>query len=114
MNLQQIPLVAAFEQAHTPLGESDEVVLRLLQLEQIHIKPLVNGAAVKDELVRRNGKQRLGEAMMRLDSFLRTRLRVLRIYSMMVVPTDTLSDSHTYSSSSAAVVLPMVSRRSDI
>lgn len=26
MNLQQIPLVAAFEQAHTPLGESDEVV----------------------------------------------------------------------------------------
>ena len=51
---------------------------------------------------------------MRLDSFLRTRLRVLRMYSMMVVPTDTLSESHTYSSSSAAVVQPMVSRRSDI
>lgn len=43
------------------MGESDEVVLRLLQLEQIHIKPLVNGAAVEDELVGRDSEQGLGQ-----------------------------------------------------
>ena len=33
---------------------------------------------------------------------------------MMVVPTDTLSDSQIYSSSSAATVFPVDSRRSDM
>ena len=61
MDLQQVPLIAAFEQAHAPLGEADEAVLSLLQLEQIHIEPLVDGAAVEDELVGRDGEQGLGQ-----------------------------------------------------
>ena len=75
---------------------------------------IANRGLVNSRMPSRSKSSRFCEAMMRLDSFLRTRLSVLRIYSMMVVPSDTLSDSHTYNSSSAAVVLPMVSRRSDI
>ena len=61
MDLQQIPLVTALEQANAPLGESDQIVFRFVQLEQVHIEPLVDGAAVEDELMGRDGKQGLGQ-----------------------------------------------------
>ena len=61
MYLQQIPLIAALEETHAALRETDEIVFRLLQLEQIHVEALVDGTAVEDELVRRDCKQRFGQ-----------------------------------------------------
>ena len=61
MHLQQIPLVAALEQAHATLWEADEIVFRFLQLKQVHIKSLVDRATVEDELMWRDREQRLGQ-----------------------------------------------------
>ena len=59
MHLQQVPLIAALEETHAALGETDEIVFRLLQLEQIHVEALVDGTAVEDELVGRNREEGL-------------------------------------------------------
>lgn len=53
MNLQQISFIAALVQADAALGELDEIVFRLLQLEHIHVGPLVDGAGIEQKLVRR-------------------------------------------------------------
>ena len=60
MYLQQVALVAALVQTDTALGKLDEVILRLIQLEHLHVAALVNRACVKQELVRRDAEQRLG------------------------------------------------------
>ena len=59
MYLQQVALVAALVQTDTALGKLDEVILRLNQLEHLHVAALVNGACVEQELVRRDAEQRL-------------------------------------------------------
>ena len=60
MYLQQVALVAALVQTDTALGKLDEVILRLIKLEHLHVAALVNRACVKQELVRRDAEQRLG------------------------------------------------------
>lgn len=61
VNLQQIPLISALVEACAPLGVADELKLGLLQLEGVHIEPLVDGSGVEQKLVGWNGKQGLGE-----------------------------------------------------
>ena len=60
MNLQQVSLIAALVQADAALGELDEIVFRLLQLEHIHVGPLVDGAGIEQKLVRRDAEQGFG------------------------------------------------------
>gem|GEM_PF-2183805 len=60
MNLQQISFIAALVQADAALGELDEIVFRLLQLEHIHVGPLVDGAGIEQKLVRRDAEQGFG------------------------------------------------------
>ena len=62
---QQVPLVAALVEADTTLRVADELVLRFLQLEVVHVELLIHAAAVEDELMRRDGEERacqLGDA----------------------------------------------------
>ena len=59
MSRQQISLVATLVQADTALGELDEIVFRLIQLEHLHIAALVDGPCVEQELVGRDAEQRL-------------------------------------------------------
>lgn len=59
MDGKVVPLVATFIEAHTTLGEADEVVLGFLQLEAVDIKPLVDVARIEEECVGGDGKQRL-------------------------------------------------------
>ena len=47
VDFQQIPLVAALVQADTALGELDEVILCLIQLEHLHIAALVGRVNIK-------------------------------------------------------------------
>ena len=47
VDLQQIPFVAAFIQADAPLGVSDELELRRLQLEVVHVEPPVNTTGIE-------------------------------------------------------------------
>lgn len=75
MHLQQIPLVATLEEAHTALGEANEIVLGFLKLEQIHIEPLVDRPAVEDELVGWDSEQGLGQLS---DAFPVEVLQILR------------------------------------
>ena len=56
VNLQQISFIAAFVQADAALGELDKIVFRLLQLEHIHVGPLVDGAGIEQKLVRRDAE----------------------------------------------------------
>ena len=44
--LQQIPLIAALVEADAPLGVADQLKLGLLQLEVVHIEPLIHTAGV--------------------------------------------------------------------
>lgn len=60
LNHEVISLIAAFIQADTTLWITDQVVFALLQLQGVHIKPLVNVARVKQKSVGGNGEQRLG------------------------------------------------------
>ena len=60
MYLQQVALISALVQADTALRKLDEVILRLIKLEHLHVAALVNGACVEQELVGRDTEQRLG------------------------------------------------------
>ena len=60
MYLQQVALISALVQADTALGKLDKVILRLIQLEHLHVAALVDGACVEQELVGRDAEQRLG------------------------------------------------------
>ena len=51
MYLQQIALVAAFIQADPSLGSVDQLVLRVLQLQHIHIPGFGDGAGEEQKLV---------------------------------------------------------------
>lgn len=61
MHLQQIPFIAALVETSAPLGVADKLKLGVLQLKGVHIEPLVYRPRVEQELVGRNGKQRLGQ-----------------------------------------------------
>ena len=113
VDFQQKALHTALVETDAPLGVADQFIFRLLQLEIVHVEAPVHRAAVEDELVGGDGEEGAGqlpdasskfcEDMMREDSFFRTRLRVLRMYSMVV-----RLDSQMYSSSRAATVFPSV------
>ena len=59
MYLQQVALISALVQADTALRKLDEVILRLIKLEHFHVAAFIDGACVEQELVGRDGKQRL-------------------------------------------------------
>ena len=61
VDLQQIPFVAALIQADAPLGVSDELELRRLQLEVVHVEPSIYTAGIEQELVGGDGEQRPGQ-----------------------------------------------------
>ncbi len=58
MNLQQVSLIAALVQADAALGNL-MIVFRLLQLEHIHVGPLIDRTGVEQELVGRDAEQGL-------------------------------------------------------
>lgn len=57
-DLQMIPLRAALEQAFASPCAPDELKLRLVQLQHIHVKPLANGTRIEQELVGWDSEQR--------------------------------------------------------
>ena len=57
VDLQEVPLIAAFEEAYAVLRAADEFKLGFLQLEVVHIKPPVHAAGVEQELVGGDGKE---------------------------------------------------------
>ena len=59
-HLQQIPLIAAAVQVMSPLTAVDQIILRLLHLQGIHIVPGVDLPRIEQELVGGDGEQRLG------------------------------------------------------
>ena len=61
VDLQQIPFVAALIQADAPLGVSDELELRRLQLEIVHVEAPVDAAGIEQELVGGDGEQGPGQ-----------------------------------------------------
>ena len=75
MYLQQVALIAALVQANAALRKLDEIVFRLIQLEHLHVRSLVDGARVEQELVGRDGKQRLCHLA---DAFLIKIFQILR------------------------------------
>ena len=98
VDLQQIPLVAAAVEADAPLGIADELELGRLQLEVVHVELLVHAAGVNRNWwvgMANSGRvssrtpstsksSRFWLARIMEDSFFRTRLRLLRMYSMAV------------------------------
>ena len=54
-----IPFHAALEQTFAAACAVDELELRLVQLQHIHVEPFADRAGVKQELVRRDSEQRL-------------------------------------------------------
>jgi len=67
MDRKVIPLNAAFVEAHTTLGEANQVVFGFLQLEAVDIKLLVDVPGIKEERVSRNGEQRFRQLPDALD-----------------------------------------------
>jgi len=59
--LQQISLIAALIEAYAPLGIADQFKLRLLQLEIVHIEPLIHATGIEEELVGGDGEERPGQ-----------------------------------------------------
>ena len=51
VDFQEIPLIAALIEADAPLGVADQLKFGLLQLEIVHIEPLIHTAGVEEELV---------------------------------------------------------------
>ena len=68
MDLQQIPFISAAVETDAPLGETDEVVLRLLQLQGLHVELLVHSAGIEQELMGRDREEGFGQLP---DPFLR-------------------------------------------
>ena len=60
VDLQQIPLIAALEEADAVLGVGDEFELRRLQLEVVHVEPLVHISGVEEKLVGGDGEEGTG------------------------------------------------------
>lgn len=58
-DLQEVSFVSAFEKAGAALRVLDEVVLRFLKLQSVHIITGIDIAPVEKELMRRNGKEGL-------------------------------------------------------
>ena len=75
MGLQQIPFVATLVETHAELEKHDAVILRLIQLEHLHIAALIDRTGAKRKLVGRDGKQRLDHLA---DIYLVEVLNVLR------------------------------------
>ena len=75
MYLQQVALIAALVQTNAALRKLDEIVFRFIQLEHFHVAAFVDGARVEQELVGRDGKQRLCHLA---DAFLIKVLQILR------------------------------------
>ena len=57
VDLQEIALVAALEEADAVLGMGDELEFRRLQLEVVHVEPLVHVSCVEEELVGGDGEE---------------------------------------------------------
>ena len=60
-HLQEVSFVAAFEKASPAFRVLDEIKLAVFQLESVDIIFGIDVAAVEKELMRRDGKQGLGE-----------------------------------------------------
>ena len=58
---QQVPVVAALVEADALLGLPHQLILVFLQLEVLHIEPLVGGAGIEDELVGGDGEEGAGQ-----------------------------------------------------
>ena len=58
-DLQKVSFVSAFEKAGATLGILDEVVLRFLELQSVHIITGIDITAVEEELMRRDRKEGL-------------------------------------------------------
>ena len=56
-----VPLVPAFVEAESPLGLADQFILLRLQLEKVHVEPLINGAGVEQKLVSGDSEQWPGQ-----------------------------------------------------
>ncbi|MPM17547.1 hypothetical protein SDC9_63943 [bioreactor metagenome] len=67
MDCEIIPLVAAFVEAHAPLGEADQVIFRFLKLQGIDIEMLIDVACVKKKSMSWNAEQRLRQFADALD-----------------------------------------------
>lgn len=59
IDLQEVSLISALEETSTAFRVLDEIVLRLLELQSVHIITGIDIAAVEEELMRRNGKEGL-------------------------------------------------------
>ena len=118
VDLQQIPLIAALVEADAPLRVSDQLELRRLQLEVLHVEPLIHAAGVEENWwvgIAKRGRvnsrmpgwsksSKFCDARINADSFFLTRFKLLRMYS-----TAVRLLSQMYSSSSVATVFPSVS-----
>lgn len=67
VDVQQVAVCSGFEQADAPLGRTDQVIFRRLQLEVIHVELPVHLAAMEEELVCGDGKQGPGQLPYPLD-----------------------------------------------
>ena len=59
-------LIAALIEADAPLGVADQLKFGLLQLEVVHIEPLIHTAGVEEELVGGDGEERPGQLPARI------------------------------------------------
>ena len=75
MDLQQIPFISAAVETDAPLGETDEVVLRLLQLQGLHVELFIHSAGIEQELMGWDREERFGQLP---DSLLVEVLQILR------------------------------------
>ena len=75
MDLQQIPFISAAVETDAPLGETDEVVLRLLQLQGLHVELFIYSASIEQELMGWDREEGFGQLP---DSLLVEVLQILR------------------------------------
>lgn len=61
MDGQEMPVVAALIEADSLLRIAHQLILCLIQLQVVHIEPLIRGSSIENELVGGDGKERASQ-----------------------------------------------------